>query len=309
MAYAFCVKYQESSKNNPLDGGSKMPLALAADVRTPDALSNNIVPVFPQDDYDQSFLTQGDSWFSLNAVSSYNLLFGLRFSRSTLIINCACPGGAMRNMIQWRISDQFESLLGPDSSVRWSGILVSGGGNDMLNALPDLLLDFPTGVELQPGDVAQLINPNNFGVFEMYLRQNYADLIALRDASGSLNRDVPIFAHTYDYATPRNAKTALLGLPAFGPWLCASMLKKGIPQQLWIALSKALQDKLANIILTLNLPNLHVVDTRGVLTPARLGTTGQDGDWDNETHPSREGYNKLARRWDDLIESALQRHR
>ena len=42
------------------------------------------------------------------------------------------------------------------------------------------------------------------------------------------------------------------------------------------------------------LPNFHVVDTRGTLQRSALGTTGNDGDWLNEIHPNRGGYDKLA---------------
>jgi hypothetical protein len=286
-----------------------MSLAVAADMRDPESLLGSTPAVLPQDDYDQSFLAQGDSWFSPSGLASYNLLYGLRFSRSTMIVNCAGRGATMRNMVQWRSNSQFNALLGPHSAIRWSGILVSGGGDDLFNALNYLLRAFPSGAELEPDDVGQLIDADSFAAFDMYLRHNYADLIALRDAPGSPNRDVPIFAHTYDYATPRDAKANFPGLPTSGPWLCASMLKKGIPHALGIVLARALQDRMANILLTLNLPNLHIIDTRGVLTAARPQTTGQDGDWDNETHPSREGYNKLVRRWDDRIESVLQYHR
>ncbi|MDH5539491.1 MAG: hypothetical protein OEY03_08815, partial [Rhizobacter sp.] len=54
------------------------------------------------------------------------------------------------------------------------------------------------------------------------------------------------------------------------------------------------------------LPQVHLIDQRGLLTPASPGSTGSNGDWLDEIHPSREGFNKLARnRWDVPLARAL----
>lgn len=282
-----------------------MPLSLVADIHGPDALSDSNVPVDPRD-YPQSFLAQGDSWFSLSHVPSYNQLFGLRFKCTSLIINCARPGATLSNIVDWRKDYQFVSWLGPGSIHRWSGILLSSGGNDLINATEHLVRPFPAGATIAADDVGQLIDTDNFNLYESYLRHNYADIIALRDAPDSPNKDVPIFTHTYDYATPRDAMATFLGFPAFGPWLYPCMIDRNIPTDLWIPLSKELQNRNANILLSLNLPNLHVIDTRGTLTPAQLGSTGEDGDWNNEIHPSMEGYDRLAPKWNERIASVLQ---
>ena len=47
---------------------------------------------------------------------------------------------------------------------------------------------------------------------------------------------------------------------------------------------------------SLDLPDFHVVNTLDTLTRAQLGARGESGDWDNEIHPSRSGYKKLARK-------------
>jgi lysophospholipase L1-like esterase len=279
-------------------------MSFAADVRSPqDLLVGDAAPSLYQ--YRHAFLAEGDSWFSLSQMPSYSLLYGLRFAESALIVNCARPFDTLRNMVDWRGNEEFGSLLGPDGTFRWSGILVSGGGNDLINALDHLLLHCPRGSSMDASGLAQLIDQNNFRLFEAYLRQNFADLIALRDAPGGENNGVPIFAHAYDYATPRSAMASFFGFPAFGPWLDPVMREKNIPEALQIPLARALQDKLAEVLLSLELPNLHIVDTRGLLTPAALGSEGSDGDWCNEIHPSRAGYAKLAQRWDEVIAAVV----
>ena len=279
-------------------------MSFAADVRPPAALNADNFLLLPYE-YGQSFLAEGDSWFSLSQIPSYNLLFGLRFPRSALIINCARPGDTMRNMVDWRRNTDFASLLGPQGIFRWSGILLSAGCNDLFNAVEHLLMPFPPHASIDLDQVEQLIDADNFALFETYLRQNFADLVALRDAPGGHNNGVPIFAHTYDYLTPRDAKANFFGFPAFGPWFYTFLVKNNIPASLWIALGAAMQDRLAGILSTLDLPNVHIIDTRGILTPAQLGSEGVNGDWENEIHPTRAGYKKLAQKWNEQIALVL----
>lgn len=277
-----------------------MLLTHTATLFTPDTWFDINLPVMPSQ-YAQSFLAAGDSWFSLAAMPSYSLLFGLRFDRATMLMNCASPGATLHNMVDWRRRPLFASLLGPHADFRWHAILISSGGNDLINALDHLLLPFPASGLEAPEQVGELIDPVNFAKFDRYLRQNFAELIALRDAPGSPNREVPVFVHTYDYAMPRQAPAGFFGVPAFGPWLCTAMEKKGIPRAWWFAVSRHLQDRNAQILLSLDLPRLQVIDTRGMLTPAAADTSGADGDWSNEIHPSRQGYDKLAQRWSEAL--------
>jgi lysophospholipase L1-like esterase len=51
--------------------------------------------------------------------------------------------------------------------------------------------------------------------------------------------------------------------------------------------------------------NFYVVDTRDALTPAAASATGPSGDWENEIHPSAEGYRKLAERISPVVRSLL----
>lgn len=43
-------------------------------------------------------LCEGDSWFSIGAIPSSNMLVPLRFSQSTLLINLATPGDTIKRM-------------------------------------------------------------------------------------------------------------------------------------------------------------------------------------------------------------------
>jgi len=71
-------------------------------------------------------------------------------------------------------------------------------------------------------------------------------------------------------------------------------------------LSNYLLDRVANTLrsLEVTLPNFVVIDTRGTLCSARPETTRGCGDWQNEIHPSRAGYRKLA----PVVASVIDRH-
>jgi lysophospholipase L1-like esterase len=114
-----------------------------------------------------------------------------------------------------------------------------------------------------------------------------------------------MFLHTFDYPTPNETPArSALGLPLGGPWL-HPLLRERLPPAAWLPLAHYLVDRLAMILLALpaRLPQLHVIDTRGTLIPAHLGATRESNDWDNEIHPNKGGYRKLAAR----LAAAVQR--
>ncbi len=48
--------------------------------------------------FDLRILAEGDSWFTLGGIPTFNLLFSMRFDGNTVIINCAFPGDTIRRM-------------------------------------------------------------------------------------------------------------------------------------------------------------------------------------------------------------------
>jgi lysophospholipase L1-like esterase len=91
-----------------------------------------------------------------------------------------------------------------------------------------------------------------------------------------------------------------------GPWLFPALTWLGIHEALWLDLSRILLEELASCLKSLDLPNLHVVDTLArttTMVPAAAGTTGDSNDWENEIHPNASGYTKLAATWAEDIAS------
>jgi hypothetical protein len=143
------------------------------------------------------------------------------------------------------------------------------------------------------------------------IQEGYRRLIAVRDASNSPAKGRPVMTHTYDYPTPRNAPARFLTTPLVGPWLYQAFTRAEVPEGAWLELAEYFIDRLAEGLLALSnsdnpLPNFHVVDSRGLLHRARLGTEGESGDWLNEIHPRRSGYEKLAKAWEKKITALLK---
>lgn len=252
------------------------------------------------DHYHYHILAEGDSWFSIAAIPSSNLLYALRFKKMTIIANCAEPGDTIKKMGDIARNDLLKEALSRTwGKTTWDLILLSGGGND--------LIDHATNIIIPKNKRATNIrNVNGYCDQEKLkkliekIQQGYRKIIKLRDARSSSSVGKPVITHTYDYATPRNSPVKFLFLKTpLGPWLYTAFTKRQVPDEDWMPLAKYLIDELAEGILALQrgrdkLPNFHVVDTRGTLTPAKLGHPGNSNDWVNEIHPDSDGYRKLA---------------
>lgn len=257
--------------------------------------------------FEYRILAEGDSWFTLGAIPSSNLLFSLRFPRDTVIANCAYPGDTIRRMASLARDRSLREALSPAFDIKWDLFLLSGGGNDIIDEADDLLLK---ATERGPvNDPADYCDQAKLQVLLDEISNGYRQIVAFRDAAGSTAAGKPIVTHTYDIPTPRNAPANFLVVPVLGPWLLPAMEEALIPDGDRNAVAKYLIDSLAETILGLStgpdaLPNFFVVDTRGTLTPAQADATGVSGDWMNEIHPDPDGYKKLAKQ----IEAEVMQH-
>jgi hypothetical protein len=272
------------------------------------------------DDYPTRFLAQGDSWFSIGAlpaITTSNILQQIVLGVDASAINCAQPGHRLVNMVEWKRDRGFARLLKGKFAYKWHGILLSGGGNDLI-AAAGVLPFYPDGRPIEP-EYRLLLKPPEWGpasagagryisdagwaTFDTHLSAQFSDLIAARDKD--INRNAPLFCHCYDYIQPRNAPV----MAHVGPWLYPAFMAYGIPAGDWAGVVRELIDRLnkllADSITRLNAggdKRLYLVDTRGTLTPAVPGSTDKSNDWENEIHPTRDGYEKLAAVWRTVID-------
>jgi hypothetical protein len=250
-------------------------------------------------EYANRLLAEGDSWFAwahLNLVPSSNILEQLEFRDPTVIISLAYSGDVIRNMSNKRSNIHLFFEL---QALRYDAILLSGGGNDLIDALapdrqPNIIV--PGGVN-PPGAADSYVDAAALKTLTDDVLASYRRIIAMRDTSDA-NAHTPIVLHTYDYPTPRNAKATFMGQPATGPWLLPAMEAAGVPFALYKDVTEIVYDKLGDALLSLHQPHnrVHVVNTCDTLARAELGDEGLSGDWINEIHPDAFGYALLARK-------------
>lgn len=271
-------------------------------------------------DFPVRFLAQGDSWFSLGAIPPWatsNILQQVSLRLDACAINCANPGARLARMVDWKRDPDFRRLLAGTFAYEWDGILLSGGGNDLIAAAGVLPLG-PDGVPVPPR-LRLLLKPEEWGppeqgaarylsdagwdTFAAHLAPQFDEVLAMRDQD--VNRDVPLFCHSYAYPLPRKAPAA----PRLGPWLYPAVVAYGIPPADWLGVGTALIDRLAallrQIVGKLAARRVYLVETQGALIPAQPGSTGPSNDWENEIHPTAAGYRKLAALWQPVIEAQV----
>jgi lysophospholipase L1-like esterase len=250
--------------------------------------------------YHYHLLAEGDSWFTFGAIPSTNFLHSLRFQQSTIIASCAKPGDTIRNMSNILSASAYRNALSDKNGRKWDLILLSGGGNDFINAASRIIRP-SSGSDPRNycrGDVLQQT--------VQVIKDGYAEMVKIRDSGPS--RNVPILTHTYDYPTPRPAPAHFFGIPTkVGPWLYPALNDARIPQALWASISDYMFEYLAESISGLQhaLPNFFVVHTHGTLNRAQLGDPDESGDWRNEIHPSNNGYKKLAEKLNQRLRPLL----
>lgn len=262
------------------------------------------------------FLAEGDSWFSigaLNPLKSANLLQELAFSQRCVAVNCAQPGDTLQRMVDTRRDPQFVSLLAGAKARIWDGLLLSAGGNDLIDALSSRGAGVPQDKRLllresewgpSGAGAARYLSDAGWATFSGYLAANFEALLALRDSGPS--RGCPVFLHGYAVPTPRPS-----GAGPAGPWLLPSIEAYAVPEADRAALAQLLIERLAALLSGLaadrtRFPNLHFFDsTRLPIERAAAGTHGESGDWINEIHLTRAGCRKLARPWGLAIEGVL----
>jgi hypothetical protein len=281
--------------------------------------SPDLMPPFSEFGY--RLLAEGDSWFTvgaLNPLKNSNLLFEMRFAQTGCAINCATPGDTLSHMSQLNSDPDFIDLLAGRRARVWDGVLLSCGGNDLIDALGARGAGVPLAQRLlreaaEWGDASQgaarYLSDAGWQTFSTYLKANLKHMVGLRDAGPS--RGAPMFLHGYAVPMPRPAPAEL----GIGPWLHPSVQAYAIPEADYEAVAALLIKRLAALLAecaadAANFPNLHFFDTTLItIEPAQKGSAGESGDWINEIHLNRHGCEKLAVPWAAAIEKVIRTER
>jgi lysophospholipase L1-like esterase len=264
------------------------------------------LPYSPE--FTHRLLAEGDSWFSINAVPGTNLLHALTFEHPTIILNIAEPGDRivrMSTLVKNPWMRKFTTE--PNFAASWDLLLLSGGGNDLIDSLDAILKTPAVAGSTDPVDYVDALQ---LADLIENIQKGFRRLADLRGQPGSTCAGKPIVTHMYDYVTPRPSPTRFFFGDALGPWLLPALEAKGAPAEVHTPVARLLLGRLGDAIHALaegpeRIENFHVVRTREALTPAPADAKGPVGDWENEIHPSAEGYRRLSELVSPRVRSLL----
>jgi hypothetical protein len=263
---------------------------------------------FPFDFFERRCLAQGDSWFSIGALPptrTTRVVAELRLERSTVVVNCAKPGAVLQRMTNTSKEVQFLKLLRGRMALKWDALLISGGGNDLIDAVGSA----PTGAPKQrllrtpaergngPLSGAGYISEPGWQVFSDHIGAVFNQLVDERDSG--VNRGTPLVWHNYARVMPRPAGAGL----GFGPWLLPAIDLYQVPAADRLLVSDELIGRLGKLVADIIAArraqdpdcNLHIADSQSAgLDLAAPDSEDESGDWINEIHPTRNGYRKVA---------------
>jgi len=236
-------------------------------------------------------LADGDSWFNY-PVGPHHLphkdgvIVQLEPLLGYPIDNIAKPGETAERLLGLSGREMLVTRLG-NGQVKYDALLFSGSGNDFAGDEFCIFLD-DSGNSPPPPD--KLLNFDAVRGMQAVLTAEFEELIRIRD---NHSPHTVIFVNCYDFPWIGGG-----GVCRQGPWLKPSLdwtyeaLGVANPslddefkvvKTLLLTLPKLLSDIAANT------KKFIVVPTQGTLIP------GPSADWQNEMHPSSNGFAKIAR--------------
>jgi hypothetical protein len=255
------------------------------------------------------FLVEGDSWMDRSAILAPSLPEYLReefddHGVNALLFNIARFGDVMTNIGHHK-NEELRFWLSP--GLHFDAILFSAGGNDYIDAAlgsagqPQILKRF-TAAELAPTRARDCLSQAGLTRLRKQLDASFAVFLNTVRSQPHHER-TPIFLHNYSVLTARNAPVRTGG----NSWLHRAFREHGIPpafdQEITAIVFKHLQDTLKQYAKPDD--HVHLVATDGLLIPAEPHSTGSNQDWENEIHPNKRGWRKLASAWYDTVSAVM----
>jgi hypothetical protein len=257
-----------------------------------------------------NFLAQGDSWFSYPCGFALIHWLQARFgSEYAYFDNIAASGRTLRQMLSREFKEELTA--GPPNGQPWTGVLLSGGGNDICG-------DHRFRDWLQPYDGGS--HPPDWYITSTFDREVeilqgiYEEIIQF---VGRMSKTLRIFAHDYDFAIP-DGRCVTGRSPHLernfhfcfaGPWMWPAFEDRGFHKsgdpvsQLTKDIATAILKRFADMLAGLEqkYPNQFVlVRTQGTLKPIHDAKL-----WVNELHPYDDSFELLARSFYEKVRTYL----
>lgn len=233
-------------------------------------------------------LAEGDSWFDFpfggKPFRGGDVIERLRDLIPFPIMNLAVRGDEVRSMLGCAQRTRLKQLL-EDTSRDFNVLLFSGGGNDIVGDPFRLWIRERDACD---GECARAVNDAALGCILQIVRTAYEDLLDMRDriAARTPGRSISVFLHAYDWAIPGGA-----GVCGYGPWLRPSLHDRGWTNPAEArAIVKDTLVRFANLLADIarQYDDVTVIGTQGTLG---------DDEWNDELHPNRAGFGKVAHRF------------
>jgi len=250
-------------------------------------------------------IAEGDSWFD---YPRHHILRILEDHHRYDVESVAHKGDRVEDMAYGggqleEFTRCIEKLL--RNGIMPKAILLSGGGNDIAGEEFGMLLNHAASA------LAGLNDSIVKGVSKR-LKLAYVTIISgvTEICRQRIGHPLPIIVHGYDYPVPDGR--GFLGGWAFlpGPWLEPGFRKKGFDElQERIGLAKKLIDTLNQVLKEVtSIPEfkyVRYIDLRGTLSIS-VAAREYQADWANELHPTEEGFEKITKKFADVIDALPQ---
>jgi len=256
-------------------------------------------------------LAQGDSWFAfpLPVIGGpRNLVEAIDTRKATVAINLSIVGDTAENMAQGERFAQLRSILageGGDEPIAVAAILLSAGGNDLIDRIADLVGNVTRGMKGAAREQAHrrvLLELTTGAATAIYddVVAHVAKLIAARD--GGPSSAAPVILHGYAHVTPRDAPALRFPIQV-GPWIWRKLSPLGYTQAQQQQIAARVIDEFNRRLAALHdeAKGVHVLDLRplqapgGPLPVADPGWLEPTTYWHDEIHLNAAGWDCVAR--------------
>ena len=250
-----------------------------------------------------NLLADGDSWYDYPLPSQGHLPTDVIVSLTELLnldpqpLKLAHYGDATTTLLGAKKRELLVSTLRDPAHTPFDAILFSGGGNDLVGDAFRFWLKEAASVGK---DFTKAVNDDALQDILDIVRRAYTDLIEVRNqyADGCY-----IVFHQYDFATPTNMSVCN-GL--VGPWLQPSFKDRGWAppvDALFLQNGRLVVKEILSQFATM-LGELAKNSTRVVVVESQ-GTLDPDTDWENELHPTHDGFGKIAGKFQQALHTVF----